>query len=421
MTGFQMERGVLHVGGIALPDLAAEFGTPLYVYDAGTVRRTYRELKEAVGGLASIHYSVKANPNPEVIRVLLAEGAGVEIASAGEYVLARRAGCPTDAIVFAGPGKTAEELEFVLRRGVGEIHVESMEEIERISDIVTRLGTVARVAIRVNPMAEGRGGAIRMGGHPSPFGFDEERLAEVADAVDSRPGLRLTGIHVYAGTQVLDAEVLGRQWAHGIAVAQRLGRHLDRPIETIDLGGGLGIPYFRGETALDLARLGEIATELSEKIRADPSLASARVIVEPGRFLIGPAGVYATRVLSTKDSRGERFVIVDGGMHHHLAASGNLGQVVKKNYPIVAADRIREPVGTTVTVVGPLCTPLDTIARRVELPDLQPGDLIAVLQSGAYGLTASPVGFLSHPMPAEVLVDERRHRLIRPRGTYEAP
>jgi diaminopimelate decarboxylase len=245
---------------------------------------------------------------------------------------------------------------------------------------------------------------MRMGGQPSPFGFDEEILDDVVRDVRATRGLSFEGIHVYAATQILDAGVLLAQWHRAIGLGRRVGAR------TVDLGGGLGIPYFAGEKELDLAALGRGARQL----RSD-----ARVILEPGRWLAGPAGVYLARVLSVKESRGKTFVVLDGGMHHHLAASGNLGQVIKRDFPVVNASR--EGPAREATVCGPLCTPLDTLARESSLALPRVGVLVAVLQSGAYGLTASPVGFLSHPMPAEVLVDGGKASLLRSRGTFERP
>jgi diaminopimelate decarboxylase len=394
--------------------LAARYGTPLYLYDASVLRQSYRSLAEAVGLLAEIYYSIKANPQPEVARVFVEMGAGVEIASVGEYERALQAGCPPHRILFAGPGKTDDELERVVAGGVGEIHVESMAEIDRLGAVTRRLGQRVAVSLRVNPVAAGQGGAMLMGGRPSPFGIDEEDFLAAADRVAGHASLELKGVHLFAGTQILDAEVLGRQWAHGLDVARRLAAHIGRPLATIDLGGGLGIPYFAGERSLDLPRLAAIAAELRAQLSADALLAQARVIVEPGRFLAGPAGAYLTRVTDVKTSRGTRFVVVDGGMHHHLAASGNLGQVVKRDYPIVAVGHPEDAPRSPATVVGPLCTPLDTLARKAELPDLAPGDLVAVLQSGAYGLSASPTEFLSRQLPVEVLVDGLRHRVLPP-------
>lgn len=409
---FAVAAGHLLVGGVRLADIAGRFGTPLYVYDAAVMRRTHSSLAGALAGFADIHYSIKANPNRDVVAVFLAEGAGVEIASLGEYRIARAAGAAPARILFAGPGKRSTELAAVIAEGIGEIHLESLEEIARIEALAAAGGTTVPVAIRINPVAEVQGGAMRMGGRPAPFGFDEEELDAVVDRIAASSSLVLTGIHMFAGTQILDADMLAAQWAHGLAVARRVAARIGRPLETIDLGGGLGIPYYAGETALDLARLASHVPALKAAQAADPLIRAARVVIEPGRYLVGPAGIYVAGVLAAKHSRGARFLVTDGGMHHHLAASGNLGQIIKRDYPVLAPDRIGAASVGPASVVGPLCTPLDTLARKAELPDLGEGDLIAVLQSGAYGLSASPIHFLGHPAPKEVLVDAGTVRLI---------
>lgn len=408
--------GVLRVGGLSVTDLTKEFGTPLFVYDAGTMRRTYRALCAAVVGFAEVDFSVKANPNPAVIRVFHEEGAGAEIASGAEFDAARAAGVPPERILFAGPGKGAADLDRVIAGGIGEIHLENREEMVRVAAAAERHGATVRVALRINPGAAAQGGAMRMGGKPSPFGFDEEAMDAAIDAVEAQAALRLVGLHLFAGTQGLKAETLLGQWAYGLGLAARIARRTGRPLETIDLGGGLGIPYFSGDAALDLGTLRAGLPDLIATLRADPGLASARVVLEPGRYLAGPAGLYVARVLAVKESRGSRFVITDGGMHHHLAASGNLGQVVKRDFPLAAVVDGGAAARAATAVVGPLCTPLDMLARAAPLPPLAEGDLVAVLQSGAYGLTASPTGFLSHPLPAEVLVEDGRATAIRHRG-----
>lgn len=418
---FGNDRGCLVIGGFRVPDLLAAYGSPLYVYDGDVIGRRYGALARAVEGFAEVYYSIKANPNPAVARLMVDRGAGLEIASGAELRLALRAGARPERILFAGPGKGAEELECAIAQGIGEIHLESFEEIAAVAATARRLSRTVDVAIRVNPAAAAQGGAMRMGGKPAAFGFDEEILGEVADGIAAHPELNLTGLHLFAGTQILDADVLLTQWRHGLGLAAQLGRHAGRPLGSIDLGGGLGIPYHQGDASLDLARLAAGAARLQTERRGDPLTAPARIVIEPGRYLVGPAGVYLSTVRAVKVSRGHRFVIADGGMHHHLAASGNLGQVIKRDYPIVAATRLDAAPVSPATLAGPLCTPLDTLARQTALPELATGDALAVLQSGAYGLSSSPVGFLSHPMPAEVLVRDGTHTCIRPRGDFDAP
>lgn len=420
-TEFGVDGQDLLIGGLRVRDLATRYGTPLYIYDAATMRRAYRHLSETLAGFAEVYFSIKANPNPFIAALFVREGAGVEVASGAEYLRAREAGTPPRRILFAGPGKTADELALALQSGVEEIHLENAEEIATVAAIARDLGIVAPVAIRVNPVAAAQGGAMRMGGKPSAFGFDEEDLDSVVAAIAAESGLDLRGIHMFAGTQILDAGVLAAQWSHGLSVAARIAKMAGRPLASIDLGGGLGIPYYVGERPLDLHALALHAEKLRVVLQSEPLLRSARVVVEPGRFLAGPGGIYVARVTAAKVSRGQRFLITDGGMHHHLAASGNLGQVIKRDFPLVAANRMAEPTHGRCIVAGPLCTPLDTLARQAELPELERGDLVAVLQSGAYGLTASPAGFLSHRMPAEILVDEATAHEIRPRGSFETP
>ncbi len=342
----------LLIGGIPARRLAEQFGTPLFAYDADLIRASYRALAAGLEGFAGIHYSIKANPNPAVVRVLHGEGAGIEIASLGEFHAARAAGVDPAHILFAGPGKRRSELEAVIAAGIGEIHLESAEETAHAEAIGAALGRRVAVAIRVNPVAEAQGGAMRMGGKAAPFGFDEEDLEAVVDRVAASPHLDLTGVHLFAGTQILDAAVLLGQWRHGLTVASRAAARLGRPLRTIDLGGGLGIPYFAGDGTLDLAAVKAGVPDLVAQKAADPLIRDAHVLVEPGRYLVGGSGVYLAAVLAAKVSRGQRFLVVDGGMHHHLAASGNLGQVIKRDYPVVAASRLGAPSAGPASVVS---------------------------------------------------------------------
>jgi diaminopimelate decarboxylase len=405
---YAIERRHLIAGGLTVEALAERFGTPLYIFDAAVMRRSFNALKSALSGFADVVFSIKANPNPAIARIFVELGAGIEIASLGEYERAREAGAAPRDILFAGPGKRDNELERVIRDGIGEIHLECLEEIARADAIAARAGKRVAVSIRINPVAAAQGGAMRMGGKPSPFGFDEEQIPEVLTVIAASSQLDLCGVHLFAGTQILDAEVLLNQWRHGLDVAARVARAVNRPLRSIDLGGGLGIPYYAGDHALDLdaVRLG--AGELARVKESDPMIRDARVVVEPGRYLTGPGGLYVARVIASKLSRGARFIVTDGGMHHHLAASGNLGQVVKRDYPVLAPAHMDATEFERGTVVGPLCTPLDTLARAANLPPLRAGDLVAIMQSGAYGISASPSGFLSHPRPAEILVDDGR-------------
>jgi diaminopimelate decarboxylase len=405
---FEINGDDLVLGGLPVRAIVGEVGSPAYLYDGQLMRRAYRRLAGALAGFASIYYSAKANPAEAVIRLFLQEGAGIEIASLGEYRAAVAAGATPDHILFAGPGKRRAELEAVIEGGVGEIHIEGVDEIERLRSI----GKPVSASIRINPVPTVQAGAMRMGGKATAFGFDEEDLDTAIAAVASAGNIELVGIHVYGGTQILDAEALLGQWRHAIALAARVARTTGKPLKTIDLGGGLGIPYYAGDKPLDLDAVAAAVPELTALLKSEPLIAGARAIVEPGRFLVGEAGLYVSEINAVKQSRGTRFLVMEGGMNHHLAASGNLGQVIKRNYPVVAPARMTAPSDAPATLVGPLCTPLDTLARDAGLADLKAGDLVAVLQSGAYGLTASPINFLSHPHPAEALVENGRIEAI---------
>jgi len=401
---------------LKVSELASHYGTPLFIYDRKVIDKKWTLLRETLPHRFTIYYSVKANPSQIVLREFLSKGAGLEVASSGEFSQALKAGCKPENTIFAGPGKTNCELEFVLARGVGEIHVESLGEAKRISTIAGSLGLRVPVALRVNPSGEAEGGAMRMGGRPAAFGVDEEELVGAVATLSSLDHLEFRGIHLFAGTQILDYRILAAQYRKGIEIARRTATQLNKNIHTLDFGGGLGIPYFPHEQELDARMLRSELDALCDSLDGDPVFAQTRFLVEPGRYLVGESGLYVARVVDVKNSRGKEFLILDGGMNHHLAASGNLGQTIKRNYPIAAVDRLSQPAELTYEVVGPLCTPLDVLSRSALLPSLEVGDLVAIFQSGAYARSASPLGFLSHPTPPEVWVDGAHHQLIRRRG-----
>lgn len=406
----------LTAGDVPVSDLVEAYGTPLFLYDLDILDRKYDALRAALPERFSIYYSVKANPCPAVVEHFIKRGCGLEIASAGEFHRALEAGCDPARVLFAGPGKSEAELELALSHGIGEIHLESLVEAKRIARICRRLGRRASVAIRINPGAEAEGGAMRMGGRPAPFGIDEEILSVVLETLCGEPELDLCGIHLFAGTQILDANILLAQYRHGLGLARCVAKSLRRPLHTLDFGGGLGVPYFSHDEELNLDVLREGTLRLCAEVERDPNFAGTQFLVEPGRFLTAEAGIYVARINDIKVSRGKKFLIVDGGMNHHLAASGNLGQTIKRNYPIALLNKLDLPAEETVDIVGPLCTPLDTLARGIVLPHAEIGDLVGIFQSGAYAKSASPLGFLSHPAPPEVWVHQTKHSPITSRG-----
>jgi diaminopimelate decarboxylase len=410
---------VFHIAGAPISAITASYGTPLFVYDASILDQNWDLLRWTFPPEFAISYSVKANPNPSILRFFLSKGSSLEVASGGELYLALAAACPPEKILFAGPGKTETELNFALSRGIGEIHAESDLEVERVSAISRKLGLRGRVAIRVNPNEEAQGGAMRMGGKAVPFGIDEEVLDGAVERVLSDAFLDFRGLHLFSGTQILDHAVLIRQYRKGMELGLKTAQKLGRPIHTLDFGGGLGIPYFADEKALDMEALRDELSRLMVEVRGEPLFSGTRFMLEPGRYLVGEAGIYVTRIIDKKVSRGKTYLVLDGGMHHHLAASGNLGQVIKRNFPVAILNEVKAAEREKVDLVGPLCTPLDVLARGVDLPKAKVGDLVVVLQSGAYSRTASPLDFLSHPHPAEVLICNGQIKLIRRRWTYE--
>jgi len=411
--------GEILVGGLPISTIVGRHGTPVFVYDRSSLKRKYAALRRVLPERFSICYSVKANPNLAILEFFLEKGCGLEIASAGEFQLARKAGCAPANIIFAGPGKTEFELEVVMGNGIGEIHAESRLEIERVSTLGRKLGVRTRVAVRVNPTEDALGGAMQMGGKSSPFGVDEESLEPLLHRIAEDSQLAFQGIHLFVGTQILDCRVLLDQYRRAVEIARRAAAILSLPIHALDFGGGLGIPYFPGESELDLDELQHGLSKLMTDIARERCFVDTKFSVEPGRFLVGEAGIYVTRVNDIKTSRHKTYLILDGGMNHHLAASGNLGQVIRRNFPIAVLNRFDAPAMEVFDIVGPLCTPLDTLGRGVRLPQVEVGDLIGIFQSGAYARTASPLGFLSHPAPAEVWVADGQDFLIRRSSNLE--
>jgi len=393
--------GVLTVGGVPVDRLAARVGTtPFFAYDRSLVTTRVERVRAALPGDVELSYAVKANPMPALLHHLSGLVDGLDVASAGELRQALDTTVPPERISFAGPGKTAAELARAVAAGV-TVELESTTELARVREAGDRLGLTPRVALRVNPDFAVRGSGMRLGGGPQQFGIDAERVPAVLAEVGAA-GLDFQGFHVFAGSQNLRAESLCEAQRATVDLVLQLAEAAPGPVRSVNLGGGFGIPYTARDTALDLDEVGENLAKLLD-VSLRPALPDARVVIELGRYLVGEAGVYLTRVVDRKVSRGTTFLVVDGGLHHQLAASGNFGQAIRRNYPLALASAPGGPE-ETVTVVGCLCTPLDLLGDKVSLPGAAIGDLIAIFQAGAYGLTASPTGFLSHPAPLEVLV-----------------
>lgn len=398
---FPVAGGCLQVGGMPLTRLAQRVGrTPFYAYDRALLTARVRSLRSFLPDGIKLHYAIKANPMPAVVQHLATLVDGFDVASAGEMQVALDTPMPADEISFAGPGKTSAELSAAIAAGV-TLNMESEHEMERIARLGQELGLRPRVAIRINPDFELKSSGMKMSGGPKQFGIDAERVPQALRRLRDLE-LDFVGFHIFSGSQNLRAEAIIEAQEKTFDLAFRLAADCPGPILKLNIGGGFGIPYFPGEAPLDLAPIGARLRELLPEVGR--RLPQAEVIIELGRYLVGEAGIYVCRVIERKVSRGQVFLITDGGLHHHLAASGNFGQVIRKNYPAVVGNRMDAQDRETASVVGPLCTPLDLLADKMELPRAEPGDLIAILQSGAYGLTASPGAFLSHEPAREVLV-----------------
>lgn len=401
MNQFPVKGGELVIGGERLSILAARVGqTPFYAYDRSLLRARVVQLRGVLPKGIKLHYAMKANPMPAVVGLMAGLVDGIDVASAGELKVALDAGADPLEVSFAGPGKRDAELRQAVASRV-LINVESFREVAALEVISGELSLPARVAVRVNPDFELKGSGMKMGGGPKQFGVDAEQIpALLADI--GRAGLAFEGFHLFAGSQNLRPESICEAQLKSYELAVRLAQDAPLPVRFLNLGGGFGIPYFPGEQRLDLAPIGENLARLSQ--RALSELPEASFVIELGRYLVGEAGVYVARVVDRKISRGQVFLVTDGGLHHHLSASGNFGQVVRKNYPVMIGNKVNSTQMETSSVVGPLCTPLDLLADRMSLPVAEIGDLAVVFQSGAYGASASPQGFLGHPACVEVLV-----------------
>ncbi|MGE0667631.1 MAG: pyridoxal-dependent decarboxylase, exosortase A system-associated [Sphingomonadales bacterium] len=398
--GFEVRGHALFAGGRSLTEIAGEAGTPCYVYDRALITNRVSELRAAMPAGLGLHYAIKANPLPAVVAHVAGLVDGLDVASSGEMARALAAGVAPDRISFAGPGKTDAELRAAVRAGV-TVNLESAGEMLRLAAISAELGARARTAVRVNPLFELRQSGMRMGGGAKQFGVDEEAVPALLAEIAALP-LDFVGFHIFAGSQILNDDILIDCLEKTVELAIRLAADAPAPVRYVNLGGGFGIPYFPGESALDIGRIGAALGPLLDRGRA--ACPQAAFAIELGRYLVGEAGVYVTRVIDRKVSRGKTFLVTDGGLHHHLALSGNFGQVIRKNYPLAIASKADLPAAEIVDVVGCLCTPLDRLGDGVGLPEAEVGDLVVVFQSGAYGASASPSGFLGHDPAAEVVV-----------------
>lgn len=400
-AGFEAIDGELAISGRKASDLVAEAGrTPLFVYSQSMIEERIALLRSAMPDRLKINYAIKANSFAPLLNHVAGLVDGLDIASGGELDMVQALGVDGSRVSFAGPGKRDEELQAAIKAGV-TLNLESENEARRALTIARRLGKTPRLAIRVNPDFELKGSGMKMGGGAKPFGVDAERVPTLAREIIAA-GCEWRGLHIFTGSQALDADALIETQANVLDLADRLASEAGVDLPKLNMGGGFGIPYFNGDTPLDVRKVGQ---ELEDKFQNLPqTLVNAELFIELGRYIVGEAGVYLTRIVDRKVSHGETYLVTDGGLHHQLAASGNFGTVVRRNYPLAIAGQFMAEPSEEANVVGCLCTPLDRLADKAHLPHADVGDLVAVFCAGAYGASASPSAFLGQGPAEEMLV-----------------
>lgn len=399
--GFPAIEGELSIGGHRASDLVELAGqTPLFVYSRAHLNNRIAELRAALPERIGVNFAVKANPHSDVIAHMADKVDGFDIASSGELAKLQAAGIDTSRVSFAGPGKRDDELEAAIAADV-TLNCESEGEAERALAIGQRIGKGPRIAIRVNPDFELKGSGMKMGGGAKQFGVDAERVPDLARHVIAQ-GAQWRGLHIFTGSQTLSANAIVEAQGNVLDLADKLSQEIGQALPKLNMGGGLGIPYFPGDEPVDLGAIGSALHRMVEDL--PETLENTQLCLELGRYLVGEAGVYLCRVIDRKVSHGATYLVTDGGLHHQLAASGNFGTVVRRNYPVAIASRFDAAKDDVVNVVGCLCTPLDRLADAAEMPRADVGDLVAVFCAGAYGATASPSAFLGHGPAAEITV-----------------
>ena len=405
-----------------LTQLADTFGTPAYIYDEESIRAQVQMLRQGIGDKPRILYSVKANPNPALLKLWNELVDGMEVCSLGEYRLARQAGVTPDCLFFVGPGKRRFELEEILQDNIAGVIAESLGELNLLQEICSSYPKKLYVELRINPSVSVSGGRLNMSGTPTQFGFSEEDALHLfGQNNDQFPNLLIEGAHFYFGTQQLNGDVLNKLLMASVDIVRKIcalrNQNQLPPLQSVDFGGGFGVPYYTGETPLDFSAI----KEWRDTVSSD-DFKNLTIFVESGRFLSAACGLFLTRVLYKKSLRDKTFLIVDGGMNNHFALA-SIGRLLKRDFPVTplvqpAYNEDGSLHTEKVTIAGPLCTPVDTLATNADLPFMKEGDLIAIPNAGAYGYTYSPQLFLSHPAPAEILVHQNLEAEIIRNGGY---
>lgn len=400
------------IQGLTVESIAQTFGTPLYIYDGDELVNNYWGLKNCLPDSVDVFYALKVNPNVSLVARLREEGACAEVCSMIELEIALAAGVSPQNIIFLGPSKRDEEIRRTLELDIFALVIESEEELRRVSRIAGEMKTTAHIAIRVNPSFAVEGAPLKMGGRPTQFGITEARVFEMFEEFLSLPNLHIRGMHVYNGTRILSARAVYENTRNILNLFEQLSRRFGQVFSMVDVGGGMGIPYFGNDQELDKKELESLMKPLFSEFHS--RYPKVRIIVESGRFIAGTAGIFVSRINNIKSNYGETFLVTDGGTNCHMSATG-IGSVVRRNFPMENLSASEEQETERYQVAGPLCNPDDLTARNIKLPSSEVGDLIAITASGAYGPTASPVLFHSQGHPAEVMVVNGKPYLIRHR------
>jgi len=394
---FKISGDQLVVGGKSIEEITEKISTPAYLYDFDLLQENYSSLRNGLVKDISIFYSLKANPSLAVSHFYNRLGCGAEIGSLGELEVARQANFPPNRIIYAGPGKRSDELEASIKEGILAINVESLDELKEISRLAQSLDKQANVCLRINPLKNLTGSHLRMGGASTPFGIGEEMTTQALTLIRESQWLHFQGIHIYVGNQIFDHRLAILNILNTLDIAKDIAGKLGiQSLPYLNFGGGLGIPYYKNEKDFDEQSFQQELNQIIRTAQKQPLFQETSFILELGRYLVARCGIFLTKVLYTKESREHYFAVTDGGMNYCSIATGNLGQKIKRKFPLCIANRTSKPLTEKLAIVGPLCTPMDEFGKNFMAPAVEAGDTLAVFFVGAYGMSTSPQQFLSH-------------------------
>lgn len=400
----------MNIKNMQLLKAAQEYGTPSYLYDGEQIVKNYKNLKNALPACVDVFYALKVNPNVSLVSLLRSKGACTEVCSLTEMEIALKAGSTPQDIIFLGPCKKDYELKRALELNIFALVIESEIELQRVSQLAKEMGITANVAIRLNPDFSAEGSPWKMGGRPTQFGIDEQHAIENFGQYLKTPHINIRGIHVYNGTSILDAKSVYENTKYILNLYKTITERYQTKFTMVDVGGGMGIPYFQNQIPLDIQEFEDLMFPLFSEF--NKQYPHTRIIMESGRFILGTAGYLAVGVNNIKVNHNKTFVVTDGGTNCHSAAAGS-GRVVKRNFPMENISADDDVPTQEYQVAGPLCSPDDILGRNIKLKEVSISDILVVKSSGAYGPSSSPGLFHSHGFPAEILLYKGQTHLIR--------